>query len=285
MLKIAYTSILFLVKKLTREDSSGVPQTALALSVCSECSHPFAWSESCEVTDIVLDIVWRGAVRNNSEESQCLRTLILNDPLRNVQETANQLVSSWTEPNLDSPLNSDLETQIRPVIGLTRWDKRKIVNLSVAFQNPRLKIPMLFFFSLSFVFRRGKPLFTFMVQCVFVGAVLSTFDIIFVTFFAVETVSKIGVLGFAGHKHSYTADPWNNLDFVSVVAGCIYLALQQSSGSNVAIIGFFRILRVMRPLRLLSRSDGTIFVACNTAAVIWLCGFLWNYRNDERYDS
>ncbi|KAJ1469859.1 Ion transport protein-domain-containing protein [Baffinella frigidus] len=68
--------------------------------------------------------------------------------------------------------------------------------------------------------------------------------------FTLEMVVKIVARGFVLHKHAYLRDSWNTLDAVVVLAS-ILGSLKLSSNS-----GIFDIVRVFRPLRMMTRIPG-----------------------------
>ena len=81
--------------------------------------------------------------------------------------------------------------------------------------------------------------------------------------FLIEAVVKIISLGFVFHRGSYLRSPANVLDFALLILATADVTLQlfyQMGGSNnKALISFLRpikILRALRPLRLISRSQG-----------------------------
>jgi len=80
---------------------------------------------------------------------------------------------------------------------------------------------------------------------------LQVTEICFTSFFTLEMVIKIIARGFILHKHSYLSDPWNWLDFVVVVTGIITLI-----APNSAKVSFLRTVRVLRPLRTMTRISG-----------------------------
>ena len=85
-------------------------------------------------------------------------------------------------------------------------------------------------------------------------------DFVFTAVFFVEMALKIVAHGFFFAKRAYLTDPWNRLDFVIVTASLLALLAQAvpevaavvpSQGLRAA-----RLLRVLRPLRLISRHEG-----------------------------
>ena len=69
-------------------------------------------------------------------------------------------------------------------------------------------------------------------------------------FFALEALMKLFVCGLIYGPHSYFRSGWNCLDFVILIASFVSLVDATSSG------GALRILRVLRPLRLVKRVPG-----------------------------
>ena len=74
--------------------------------------------------------------------------------------------------------------------------------------------------------------------------------------FIFECLIKIIVLGFYfGHK-TYLKDGWNILDFVIVCFSILTIILENAIQSDLSFIRGFRALRALRPLRVVSKSDG-----------------------------
>ena len=72
--------------------------------------------------------------------------------------------------------------------------------------------------------------------------------------FTLECVINIILLGFLMNgKTSYLKDSWNVLDFFIVLFSLINIAM---SSYDLGIIKLFRMLRVLRPLRVLKRNFG-----------------------------
>eukprot|EP00036_Acanthoecidae_sp_10tr_P014734 CAMPEP_0206289576 /NCGR_PEP_ID=MMETSP0106_2-20121207/2185_1 /ASSEMBLY_ACC=CAM_ASM_000206 /TAXON_ID=81532 /ORGANISM="Acanthoeca-like sp., Strain 10tr" /LENGTH=1614 /DNA_ID=CAMNT_0053720129 /DNA_START=528 /DNA_END=5372 /DNA_ORIENTATION=- len=76
---------------------------------------------------------------------------------------------------------------------------------------------------------------------------LNTCNVIFLSFFIVECVLKI----LAYNPTVYMKDRWNVLDFVIVIAGSIDLA----SGGGAANVGFLRLFRIARVLKIVSKGE------------------------------
>ena len=95
-------------------------------------------------------------------------------------------------------------------------------------------------------------------------------DIFFNVAFAIEAMVKIVAMGFITPKNSYLRDSWNILDFTIVVAGLltIFLDLMEYEGSNVSFMKVLRMLRVLRPLKAISRNRGMqLVVRCLIASM------------------
>jgi hypothetical protein len=75
-----------------------------------------------------------------------------------------------------------------------------------------------------------------------------------------ELVLKVIAMGFIMHKHSYMRDGWNVLDFVIVAFSIASLIVESNSdGSNnqsAKTLELFKMLRVLRSLRMISKSEG-----------------------------
>ena len=69
--------------------------------------------------------------------------------------------------------------------------------------------------------------------------------------FNLECVLKIIALGFAMDDGSYLRDSWNKLDFFIVVTSNIDMAL---SGTDIPALKVLRMLRLIRPLRVISHN-------------------------------
>ena len=75
-------------------------------------------------------------------------------------------------------------------------------------------------------------------------------EIIFLAAFTIEAFIKIIALGFISHRGAYLHSKWNQLDFTVVIIS--YIGLHPSI-KNLSVI---RSLRLLRPLRSISRIDG-----------------------------
>lgn len=72
--------------------------------------------------------------------------------------------------------------------------------------------------------------------------------------FTIEMILKIIVFGFMFNgKDSYIRSAWNIMDFVIVVFSLISLSFRDA-GSDLSAIKTLRMLRVLRPLRMISRN-------------------------------
>jgi hypothetical protein len=82
---------------------------------------------------------------------------------------------------------------------------------------------------------------------------LQVLEALFLMVFVLEMACKVVASGFMFHKTAYLRDGYNVLDFVVVVASVIsLLASSTSSGEGVGFLRACRILRTLRPLRLLA---------------------------------
>ncbi|XP_076351266.1 muscle calcium channel subunit alpha-1-like isoform X2 [Tachypleus tridentatus] len=76
---------------------------------------------------------------------------------------------------------------------------------------------------------------------------------IFTAAFALEFVLKVMAFGFK----NYFGDPWNVFDFIIVLGSYIDILVSElNPGTNIISINFFRLFRVMRLIKLLSRGEG-----------------------------
>ena len=72
--------------------------------------------------------------------------------------------------------------------------------------------------------------------------------------FTFEMVVKIIARGFAfAGKNSYIREPWNILDFIIVTSALLSIF---ASDLEISFLKSLRILRILRPLRLISRNKG-----------------------------
>lgn len=79
---------------------------------------------------------------------------------------------------------------------------------------------------------------------------LQVTDLVFILIFNFETILKIIALGFLHDEESYLRDGWNILDFIVVVVSTLSYVLVNL---NLKWVRSFRVLRVLRPLRVISR--------------------------------
>jgi Ion transport protein len=85
-------------------------------------------------------------------------------------------------------------------------------------------------------------------------AILSILDYTMTAIFSVEALIKIVVLGFFFNgKKSYFRRSWNKIDFIVV---CISLLTYLPLGANLQYYKSMRLLRVLRPLRMIQRNPG-----------------------------
>lgn len=75
-------------------------------------------------------------------------------------------------------------------------------------------------------------------------------DLAFIVIFAVETTLKILAFGLILDRYAYLKDGWNILDFIVV---CVSIPSVLLSGIDLKWVRSFRALRVLRPLRVISR--------------------------------
>jgi hypothetical protein len=80
------------------------------------------------------------------------------------------------------------------------------------------------------------------------GVLLFNVGNVFTVIFALEALVRMVAMGVWGHPHAYCQDSWNNLDLVIVVAG-----LLEISGASSAKFSMLRTLRILRPLRSITR--------------------------------
>eukprot|EP00760_Papus_ankaliazontas_P035196 PhM_4_TR7667/c0_g1_i1/m.28456 len=83
-----------------------------------------------------------------------------------------------------------------------------------------------------------------------IQAVVNVTDDIFFSLFALEAAIKIVAAGFVAHQRSYLRSAWNCLDFLIVMEGLIRYFVDST---NVSAL---RLVRVLRPLRTISRVQG-----------------------------
>ena len=104
-----------------------------------------------------------------------------------------------------------------------------------------------------------------------------TVDIVFTWLFLGECVIKVISLGFAQDDGSYLRDNWNQLDFLIVLTSMIDFTF---SSVNLPFVKILRILRALRPLRVISHSQSLRLIVSallkSTGAIInvAVCVFL-----------
>ena len=86
------------------------------------------------------------------------------------------------------------------------------------------------------------------------NSAMNYLDLIFTCIFLCEIVIKVITMGFILSKNSYLRNPWNILDFSIVIGACI--SSFGLTNQNINIIKTFRLTRILRPLRLISRNEG-----------------------------
>ena len=78
-------------------------------------------------------------------------------------------------------------------------------------------------------------------------------NIIFTVIFVLEAIIKIVAFGFVNNgKTSYLRISWNQLDFFIVIISVIELFFSQNEG--LSIVKVFRTLRILRPIRIITRN-------------------------------
>ncbi|KAI1717746.1 ion transport protein [Ditylenchus destructor] len=83
--------------------------------------------------------------------------------------------------------------------------------------------------------------------------ILDILNLIFTAVFAFEALFKVIAL----NPKNYFGDRWNSFDFIIVLGSFIDIIYGKlSPGSNIISINFFRLFRVMRLVKLLSRGEG-----------------------------
>lgn len=84
--------------------------------------------------------------------------------------------------------------------------------------------------------------------------ILYYMDIVMTILFSLECVIKIFVLGFIiNGKDSYLLNGWNIVDFFIVSISIFSLTF---TGVDLKIFKILRMVRVLRPLRMISRNEG-----------------------------
>jgi hypothetical protein len=86
------------------------------------------------------------------------------------------------------------------------------------------------------------------------SSVLGVTDKVITILFLIEAILKITVMGFVFNgKESYLRNGWNILDFIIVFASSISLL---PFADNIEWLKVIRLIRILRPLRILSRNIG-----------------------------
>merc|ERR1712015_177621 len=75
---------------------------------------------------------------------------------------------------------------------------------------------------------------------------------IFTYFFLFECTLKLGAFRFK----NYFGDPWNSFDFFIVAGSLVDLGMAKINPDNTASIGFLRLFRVARLVKLLNKDEG-----------------------------
>uniref|UniRef100_V9IEH9 Muscle calcium channel subunit alpha-1 n=1 Tax=Apis cerana TaxID=7461 RepID=V9IEH9_APICE len=82
---------------------------------------------------------------------------------------------------------------------------------------------------------------------------LDVLNMIFTAVFALEFIFKLAAFRFK----NYFGDAWNVFDFIIVLGSFIDIVYSEvNPGSTIISINFFRLFRVMRLVKLLSRGEG-----------------------------
>lgn len=85
-------------------------------------------------------------------------------------------------------------------------------------------------------------------------SILNFLDIVFTCIFIIEVIIKVISMGFILLKNSYLRNSWNIFDFLIIIGASI--SSFGLSNQNMSIIKTFRLTRILRPLRLISRNEG-----------------------------
>lgn len=83
--------------------------------------------------------------------------------------------------------------------------------------------------------------------------VLFIVDCCFTAIFTLEMVIKLLALGFTMSPGTYTTDGWNIMDGFIVLLSLVELVLSQTAGASFGWVRSLRTIRVLRPLRAISR--------------------------------
>ena len=76
-------------------------------------------------------------------------------------------------------------------------------------------------------------------------------DVFFTAIFILECAMKVLAVGFIWEETTYLRDSWNQLDFIIVVFSIVELVMKDS---KLLFIKILRLMRVLRPLRFISRN-------------------------------
>ena len=108
--------------------------------------------------------------------------------------------------------------------------------------------------------------------------IFDSMDIVFSTVFIAECIIKVVSIGFIWEQNSYLRDSWNQLDFLIVFFTVIEFILK---GSKLFFLKVIRLMRILRPLRFISRNQSMKLVVialldsfggiANVVIVIVLC--------------
>jgi len=84
--------------------------------------------------------------------------------------------------------------------------------------------------------------------------ILYIIDVVVSSLFAIELILKVIVFGFMFNgEDSYIRNPWNIMDFIIVAFSVVTLTMKDA---NLGAVKSLRMLRVLRPLRMISRNPG-----------------------------
>jgi hypothetical protein len=94
----------------------------------------------------------------------------------------------------------------------------------------------------------------------FMMPIIDKTNLVITIIFMTELVLKVVAMGFILHKHSYMRDGWNVLDFVIVAFSIASMIVEGQSedhaGNGAKTLELFKMLRVLRSLRMISKSEG-----------------------------
>ena len=83
--------------------------------------------------------------------------------------------------------------------------------------------------------------------------ILFIVDCCFTAIFTLEMIIKLVALGFSMSPGTYTTDGWNIMDGFIVLLSLVELVLSQTAGASFGWVRSLRTIRVLRPLRAISR--------------------------------